>query len=126
VAQSETHLNRPHGISSGQAPTWINPVDRESLRAAGAAGLILRLPQERLGEGEGPQPGADPAVSYVDHYAFLGVLPDEDGDVADITGLYAARFGVPPVGKRVFIQTLQQLNGWRDRPQTTSARVLAP
>jgi hypothetical protein len=54
------------------------------------------------------------------------MLPDEDGEVADITDLCVARFGVPPVGKRIFIQTLQQINGWRDRPKTTSARVLTP
>jgi hypothetical protein len=54
------------------------------------------------------------------------VLPDEDSEVADITDLYVAKHGVPPAGKRIFIQTLQQINGWRDRPKTTSARVLAP
>jgi len=67
-----------------------------------------------------------PGVTYVDHYSFLGVLPDQGGEEADITDLYVARFGVPPVGKRIFIQTVQQINGWRDRPKTTSARVLAP
>jgi hypothetical protein len=54
------------------------------------------------------------------------VLPDEDSEAVEITGLYIARFGAPPVGKRNFIQTLQQINGWRDRPKTTSARVLVP
>jgi hypothetical protein len=54
------------------------------------------------------------------------VLPDEESEVVDITDLYVARFGVPPAGKRIFIQTLQQLNGWRDRPKTNRARVLAP
>ena len=37
--------------------------------------------------------------------------------------LYAARFGVPAVGKRVFIRTVHQINGWQDQPQTFSARV---
>jgi len=73
----------------------------------------------------GPRPqGA--GVSYVDHYPLLGVLPDTDGEIADITDLYVARFGEPPAGKRIYIQTLQQINGWRDCPKTTSARVLAP
>ena len=66
-----------------------------------------------------------PGVTYVDHYTFLGVLPDEDREVADITDLYVAKHGAPPAGKRIFIQTLQQINGWRDRPMTTNARVLA-
>ncbi len=45
--------------------------------------------------------------------------------VVNITGLYVARFGVPPAGKRIFIQTVQQINSWRDRPKTTTARVPA-
>ena len=57
------------------------------------------------------------------HYLFLGVLPEEAGETADINALYAARFGLPPAGKRVFIRTVQQINGWQDRPQTFSARV---
>jgi hypothetical protein len=55
--------------------------------------------------------------------SFLGVLPEEAGETADINAFYAARFGVPPAGKRVFIRTVQQINGWQDRPQTFSARV---
>ena len=66
-----------------------------------------------------------PGISFVDDYPLLGVLPDEACEVVEITSLYVARFGVPPVGKRIFIQTLQQINGWRDRPKTTSAHVLA-
>ena len=65
----------------------------------------------------------NPGVTYVDHYPFLGVLPEEAGETADINALYAARFGLPPAGKRVFIRTVQQINGWQDRPQTFSARV---
>jgi hypothetical protein len=57
------------------------------------------------------------------HYPFLGVLTEEAGETADINALYAARFGLPPAGKRVFIRTVQQINGWQDRPQTFSARV---
>jgi hypothetical protein len=57
------------------------------------------------------------------HYLFLGVLPEEVGEAAGINDLYAARFGAPPAGKRVFIRTVQQINGWQDRPQTFSARV---
>lgn len=67
-----------------------------------------------------------PGVSYVDHYPLLGVLPDEESEVADITALYVAKHGVPPAGKRIYIQTVQQINGWQDRPKTISARVPAP
>ena len=66
----------------------------------------------------------DPASDLnVDHYPFLGVLPEQAGETADINALYAARFGLPPAGKRVYIQTVQQINGWQDRPQTFSVRV---
>ena len=99
-----------------------NPVVRLLVPSTGGA-VSLKLQLSRkpgqyvLVFGARPQ-GA--GVSYVDHYTLLGVLPDEDGEVVDITDLYVARFGVPPVGKRIYIQTLQQINGWRDRPKTTS------
>jgi hypothetical protein len=34
-----------------------------------------------------------------------------------------AKFKLLPAGKRVFIQTLQQINGWRGLPKTISARI---
>jgi len=64
-------------------------------------------------------------VSYVDHFTILGLLPRAVRGVTDITALYIAKYGVPPVGSRVFIQTMQQVNGWRDLPQQTSAIVPA-
>jgi hypothetical protein len=93
-----------------------------------AGGVALKLQLSRrpgqyvLVFGARPQ---GPGVTYVAHYRFLGVLPDEDSELVDITSLYVAKFGEPPAGKRVFIQTVQQLNGWRDQPKTISARVPA-
>ena len=66
-----------------------------------------------------------PGVSYVDHYSILGLLPDPEGGVCDITGLYLAKFHLLPVGKRIFIRAVQQINGWRDLPQSISAHVPA-
>jgi hypothetical protein len=105
-----------------------NPVVRLMItNTGGAVSLKLQLSRKPgqyvLVFGARPQ---SPGVSYADHYPLLGVLPDADGEVVDITGLYVAKFGVPPVGKRIFFQTVQQINGWRDRPKITSARVLAP
>jgi hypothetical protein len=104
-----------------------NPVVRLMAITTGTAvSLKLQLSrkpgQSVLVFGVRPQ---GPGVTYVDHYTLLGVLPDEDDQVVDITELYVCKFGVPPAGKRIYIQTLQQINGWRDRPKTTSARVLA-
>ena len=64
-----------------------------------------------------------PGVSYVDHYKILGLLPEPEGGLSDITELYLAKFKLLPAGKRVFIQTVQQINGWRDLPKTISARI---
>ena len=50
----------------------------------------------------------------MDHYSILGLLPDPEGGVSDITGLFLAKFNLLPVGQRIFIRTVQQINGWRD------------
>ena len=65
----------------------------------------------------------NPGVSYVDHYRILGLLPEPVNGLSDITELYLAVFKLLPPGKRVFIRTLQQINGWRDLPKTISARI---
>jgi hypothetical protein len=104
-----------------------NPVLGLSITRAGEA-VSLKLPlsaqpvQYILVLGARPQ---SPGVSYVDHYTILGLLPDPEGGLCDITDLYLAKFHLLPVGKRIFIRTVQQINGWRDLPQTISARILA-
>ena len=57
------------------------------------------------------------------HFVFLGFLPEPTRGVSDITDLYVARFGVPPVGTKVFIRTQQHIDGWGDIPKQTSAIV---
>jgi hypothetical protein len=42
---------------------------------------------------------------------------------ADITGLYAAKFGAPPVGSKVFVTVAQFMDGWEDMPSEFSAIV---
>ena len=49
-----------------------------------------------------------------------GPLPDPQGGLSDITELDLATFKLLPAGKRVFIRTLQQINGWRDFPRRRS------
>ena len=63
------------------------------------------------------------ATDYVDHFTILGVLPEPvDGEV-DITELYVRHWGQPRPGSRVFIQVIQQINGWRHLPFRFSALV---
>ncbi len=72
----------------------------------------------------GTMPGSA-GVSFPGRFTFLGLLPDPVADSSDITGLYVAKYGVPPVSKRVFIHTRLQLNGWQDNPKRTTAVVPA-
>jgi hypothetical protein len=56
-------------------------------------------------------------------FVILGRLPDPVARVSDITELYVARYGVPPVGARIFIRTVQVANGWEDFHKETTAVV---
>jgi hypothetical protein len=47
---------------------------------------------------------------------ILGLLPDPEGGLSDITGLYPDKFSLLPAGQRSFIQTVPQISGWRDLP----------
>jgi hypothetical protein len=70
--------------------------------------------------------GAKPrsaGVTYVDDFTNLDVMPDPEGGLSDITDLFVKKYGVPRVGLKVFIQTVQQIDGWRDLPQQLSAIV---
>lgn len=57
------------------------------------------------------------------HFVFLGFLPGPIRGLSDITDLYVARYGVPPVGTKLFIRTQQHIDGWTDFPKQTSAIV---
>ena len=65
-------------------------------------------------------------VSFAKHFTILGVLPAAEAGYSNITDLFVARYGQPPVGTRIFIRTRQLLNGWKDDPQQTSAIIPTP
>jgi hypothetical protein len=44
-------------------------------------------------------------------FVHLGLLPAPVGGISDITALYVAKYGVPPVGKKVFIR-IKQMNDY--------------
>ncbi len=58
-------------------------------------------------------------------FTLLGALPAPVSSFSDITELYVAKYGVPPPGSRVFIRTLQVIDGWQDEPKDTTAVVPA-
>ena len=45
-------------------------------------------------------------------FRVLGMCPTPAQGSADITSLYTARYGVPPVGKKVYVQVNQFVDGW--------------
>ena len=65
-------------------------------------------------------------ASYVDHFVILGVLPAPVLGLSDITPLYLAHWGKPPVGARIFIEIVQQDHGWQTLPNRLDALVPAP
>ena len=59
------------------------------------------------------------------NYRILGTCPAPAQGSANITSLYTARYGVPPVGMKVFVRVNQFVNGWEDAPAKFSAIVPA-
>ena len=58
-------------------------------------------------------------------FRVLGTCPAAVAGSADITALYTALYGVPPVGKKVYVQANQFVDGWEDRPVSFWAIVPA-
>jgi hypothetical protein len=58
-------------------------------------------------------------------FRILGMCPAAAAGSADITGLYTARYGVPPVAKKVFVSVNQVVEGWENLPVTFWAIVPA-
>jgi hypothetical protein len=65
------------------------------------------------------------AVRSVPNVVVLGICPAPVLGSCDITALYTAEYGVPTVGKRVFVQCNQYLDGYQSLPVTFSAVVPA-
>ena len=58
-------------------------------------------------------------------FRILGTCPAAVAGSADITSLYTARYGVPKVGTKVYVQVNQVVDGWESLPRTYSAIVPA-
>nr|MBP7976360.1 hypothetical protein [Verrucomicrobiota bacterium] len=57
---------------------------------------------------------------------YLGLLGPSQNGQSDITDLYAARFGRPAPGQKVFIAVVQTRNGWKGQSQVHNAIVPPP
>jgi hypothetical protein len=105
-----------------------NPVEELDIRnRRGVTTLWLRVPEAPatytfvLGA-----PPCSAGRSVRSNYSTIGLLPAPVRGWCDITELYVKRFGVPPVGTRVFIRTRQLINGWEDDFKETCADVPPP
>ncbi len=58
-------------------------------------------------------------------YYYLGELPEVVSGKADITALYASKFGAPAAGQKVFVRSKQVLDGYDDLPHQWSGIVPA-
>jgi len=56
-------------------------------------------------------------------YRVVGVCPAPVAGAADITGLYTAKFGVPGVNTRVFVQASVMVDGFESLPHTFTGLV---
>jgi hypothetical protein len=104
-----------------------NPVSELAVtHVEGKITLKLRVPsppaQYTVLQGAGP---VSAGVSMARHFPRLGLLPAAVDGWVDVTALYVARYGVPPVGTVVFLRTCQHIDGWSDVPKLTSALVPA-
>jgi hypothetical protein len=53
----------------------------------------------------------------------LCLCPPPVEGIVDITALYTAKFGVPPVGSKIFVRVNQIIDGWQDEPEEFTAIV---
>ena len=115
----ETPPDRP---SFGSNPVGALAITRD----AGAITLKLKVSRTPADYimlmGTAP---CSPGMTRPRRFTLLGALPTPVSGFSDITELYVAKYGVPPPATRVFIRTLQVIDGWQDEPKDTTAVVPA-
>ena len=52
-----------------------------------------------------------PGVRCVQHFPFLDFLPAPVNGWCDLTELFVRRYGVPALGRPIFIRTREHING---------------
>ena len=70
-------------------------------------------------------PACSAGVSFRSNYAITGLLPAPVHGLCDITEQYVKKFGVPPVGSKVFIQTRPIIRYQGSEEKVTWCRVPA-
>ena len=105
----------------------VLPIDALEITNTGGA-IALRLhttgapPDNTMLRASAP---VNSGVRRGTNYRLLGKLDSPVAGYVDITSDYTARFGVPPVGKRIFVSVNANVKGYEGIPQVFSARVPA-
>ncbi len=109
-------------------PVFSDPAPQNLVIANVADVITLKLTcptdpgQNTIVRGSAP---VSQGIDKLGDFRILGPCPAPAQGSADITSLYTARFGVPPVGAKVFVRVNQIVDGWEDRPLTFAAIVPA-
>ncbi len=56
-------------------------------------------------------------------YRIIEACPAPAAGSADITSLYTAKYGAPPVGSRLFVQASVMVDGFESLPRTFTGLV---
>jgi len=65
-------------------------------------------------------------VGICREFRIIGMCPAPVAGLADITALYTACFGPPPVGRRIFLRASTMVSGFESLPREFRAQVPAP
>ena len=104
----------------------LAPTNLVITNAGGVIALKLTCPTDP-GEStvvRGSKPVSQGYGKFTD-FRILGMCPAPVLGASDITSLYTARYGVPPVGMKVFVRVNQFVDGWEDQGVTYSGIVPA-
>jgi hypothetical protein len=71
-------------------------------------------------------PPRSAGVGICKEFRVIGMCPAPVAGFADITALYTACFGPPPVGRRIFLRASTMVSGFESLPREFRARVPAP
>ena len=71
-------------------------------------------------------PPQSPGRGTCEKFRVIGMCPAPVAGFADITALYTASFGPPPVGRRIFLRASTMLSGFESLPLEFRALVPAP
>ncbi len=70
-------------------------------------------------------PPKSPGVGICREFRVIGLCPAPVAGLADITALYTACFGPPPVGRRIFLRASTMVSGFESLPRDFRALVPA-